>query len=193
MQASSVYVREMFAITESVKKWRQYLIGRHFHIFTDQKSLKNLLVQTIQTPEQQKWAATLQGFSFDITYKPGKSNLVEDALRRKFTESTPGVLFMTTSSILPSLLTSLTATTTLILQVKSLQQRQAVISLCHLNTSSKTGWSISKAEFSYQIYKAYDRLSLLSFITPLLQVTPVFNLPWHASLPPLLGQMFTEM
>lgn len=98
----------MFAITKSVKKWRQYLIGRHFHIFTDQKSLKNLLVQTIQTPEQLKWAATLQGFSFDITYKPGKSNLVEDALRRKFTESTPGVLFMTTSSILlPSLLTSL--------------------------------------------------------------------------------------
>lgn len=107
MQASSVYVREMFAIVESVKKWHQYLIGRHFHIFTDKKSLKNLLVQTIQTPEQQKWAAKLQEFSFDINYKPDKSNLVEDALSRKFTESTPGVLFMTTSSILPSLLTSL--------------------------------------------------------------------------------------
>jgi hypothetical protein len=66
MQASSVYVREMFAITEAVKKWRQYLIGRHFQIFTDQKSLRNLLVQTIQTPEQQKWASKLQGFDFDI-------------------------------------------------------------------------------------------------------------------------------
>jgi hypothetical protein len=31
MQAASVYVREMYAITEAVKKWRQYLIGRHFH------------------------------------------------------------------------------------------------------------------------------------------------------------------
>ncbi|XP_058726191.1 uncharacterized protein LOC131597514 [Vicia villosa] len=44
LQNSSVYVREMYAITESVKKWRQYLIGRHFHIYTDQRSLKNLLV-----------------------------------------------------------------------------------------------------------------------------------------------------
>lgn len=59
MQTSSVYMREMCAITEAVKKWRQYLIGQHFHIFTDQKSLKNLLVQTIQTPEQQKWAVKL--------------------------------------------------------------------------------------------------------------------------------------
>lgn len=74
MQASLVYVLEMYAITESIKNWRQYLIGRHFHIFTNRKSLKNLLVQTIQTPEQQKWASKLQGFSFDIFYKPGKNN-----------------------------------------------------------------------------------------------------------------------
>jgi hypothetical protein len=31
MQASSVYVREMYAITEAVKTWCQYLIGRHSH------------------------------------------------------------------------------------------------------------------------------------------------------------------
>ncbi|XP_058784354.1 uncharacterized protein LOC131659138 [Vicia villosa] len=72
MQASSVYVREMFAVTEAVKKWRQYLIGQKFHIYTDQKSLRNLLLQRIQTPEQQKWAAKLQGFNFEIFYKPGK-------------------------------------------------------------------------------------------------------------------------
>lgn len=30
MQASSAYVRELFAITEAVKKWRQYLLGRRF-------------------------------------------------------------------------------------------------------------------------------------------------------------------
>lgn len=52
LQASSVYVREMYVITKAVKKWRQYLIGTHFHIYTDQKSLKNILVQKIQTLEQ---------------------------------------------------------------------------------------------------------------------------------------------
>ncbi|XP_058742588.1 uncharacterized protein LOC131615102 [Vicia villosa] len=105
MQASSVYVREMFAITESVKKWRQYLIGQRFHIYTDQKSLRSLLLQRIQTPEQERWTAKLQGFDFDISYKPGKSNLVADALSRKF-EPEPAIL-LALSSPLPDLLHTL--------------------------------------------------------------------------------------
>nr|KYP64281.1 Retrovirus-related Pol polyprotein from transposon 297 family [Cajanus cajan] len=36
MQSESVYVREMYAIIEAVKKWRQYLIGQKFIILTDQ-------------------------------------------------------------------------------------------------------------------------------------------------------------
>ncbi|XP_058733853.1 uncharacterized protein LOC131605523 [Vicia villosa] len=104
LQAASVYAREMYAITEAVKKWRQYLIGRHFHIFTDQKSLKNLLVQTIQTPEQQKWAAKMQGFSFEIFYKPGKTNSVADALSRKPEETS---LMFAISSTIPTFLSHL--------------------------------------------------------------------------------------
>ncbi|PNX92586.1 Ty3/gypsy retrotransposon protein, partial [Trifolium pratense] len=107
MQSSSVYVREMFAITEAVKKWRQYLIGRHFHIFTDQKSLKSLLVQTIQTTEQQKWTSKLQGFSFDIFYKPGNTNLVADALSRKNTDAESAGLLLSVSSTVPVLLSTL--------------------------------------------------------------------------------------
>ncbi|XP_058757747.1 uncharacterized protein LOC131631003 [Vicia villosa] len=106
LQASSVYVREMYAITEAVKKWRQYLIGRHFHIYTDQKSLKNLLVQTIQTPEQQKWAAKLQGFQFEIFYKPGRTNQVADALSRRPTEDDAAVL-LSISSPVPHLIKEL--------------------------------------------------------------------------------------
>lgn len=106
MQRSSVYVREIFTITEAIKKWRQYLIGRHFHIFTNQKSLKELLTQTIQTPEQQKWAAKLQGFSFEICYKPGKTNLVADALSRKHAPDT-ATLLLTVSSVVPNILQDL--------------------------------------------------------------------------------------
>ncbi|XP_058732695.1 uncharacterized protein LOC131604261 [Vicia villosa] len=105
MQAASVYVREMLAITESVKKWRQYLIGHKFHIYTDQKSLRDLLLQRIQTPEQQRWTAKLQGFDFEISYKPGKSNLVADALSRKFDKEE--ALLLALSSPVPDLFRTL--------------------------------------------------------------------------------------
>ena len=105
MQAASVYVREMFDVIEAVKKWRQYLIGQQFHIHTDQKSLRNLLLQKIQTPEQQKWAAKLQGFNFEIFYKPGKTNVVADALSRKYSSDPPVCLSF--SSAVPTLLSIL--------------------------------------------------------------------------------------
>ncbi|KAL4283566.1 hypothetical protein GQ457_16G024110 [Hibiscus cannabinus] len=83
MQASSTYNREMFAITQAVKKWRQYLLGRKFVILTDQKSLRELTQQTIQTPEQQQWLSKLLGYDFEIRYRPGKLNSTADALSRK--------------------------------------------------------------------------------------------------------------
>ena len=52
---SSTYVRELAAITNAVKKWRQYLLGHHFVILTDHRSLKELMTQAIQTPEQHRY------------------------------------------------------------------------------------------------------------------------------------------
>lgn len=80
--SSSAYVRELFAITEAIKKWCQYLLGNTFKIFTNHKSLKNLMTQAIQTPEQQKWLTKLMGYNYEIHYKPSKENVVADALSR---------------------------------------------------------------------------------------------------------------
>ena len=62
------------------KKWRQYLLGHHFVILTDHQSLKKLMNQAIQTPEQHRFLARLLGFDYVIQYRAGKSNVVADAL-----------------------------------------------------------------------------------------------------------------
>ncbi|GJT16232.1 reverse transcriptase [Tanacetum coccineum] len=81
LQQASTYVWEMFAITEAVKRWRQCLLGRPFPtIQTDHQSLRSIVNQTIQTPEQYKWLSKLLGYDFTITYRPGSDNGPADAL-----------------------------------------------------------------------------------------------------------------
>ncbi|KAH9687361.1 hypothetical protein KPL70_014745 [Citrus sinensis] len=53
LQVASTYIKELNAIAEAIHKWRQYLLGRFFIIRTDHKSIKELLQQVIQTPDQQ--------------------------------------------------------------------------------------------------------------------------------------------
>lgn len=82
LQAASTYTKELHAITESVRKWRQYLLGRFFVVRTDHKSIRELLQQTIQTPEQQRYVSKLLGYHFRIEFRTGCSNKAADALSR---------------------------------------------------------------------------------------------------------------
>lgn len=82
MSSSSAYVRELYAIMKAIKKWRQYLLGSTFKIYTDHNNLKSLVTQVIQTLEQQKWLTKLMWYSYEIHYKPGNENVVAGALSR---------------------------------------------------------------------------------------------------------------
>lgn len=73
MQKQSAYVREMFAVKETVSKFRHYLVGHKFIIRTDQEALKCMCQQTIHTPEQQKWLPKLLDYDFFLS----STNLVE--------------------------------------------------------------------------------------------------------------------
>lgn len=86
MANSSTYVRELAAITVAVKKWRQYLLGHQFIIMTDHRSLRELMNQAVQTPEQHCYLARLLGFNYTIQYRSGQTNIVADALSRAMEE-----------------------------------------------------------------------------------------------------------
>lgn len=62
---ASAYVRELYAITQAVLKWRHYLLDRMFTIKMNHKSLRDLMSQVIQTPEQQFYLTKLLGFQYD--------------------------------------------------------------------------------------------------------------------------------
>jgi len=84
MQKQSAYTIEFYAITESLAKFRHYLLGHKFIIKMNQKSLQELLDQTLQTPEQQQWLPKFLGYDFTIQYSSGKENIHADALSRSF-------------------------------------------------------------------------------------------------------------
>jgi len=74
---------------------------------TDQRSLKHLQDQTIQTPEQEAWLPKLLGFSYTIEYKPGPTNATADALSRSFHMAISIVQSYLMDDIHAALLTSL--------------------------------------------------------------------------------------
>ena len=81
-QALSTYERELIAIVHAVRKWQNYLQGRHFIIKTDHSSLKYFLGQRTNTQFQQKWVSKLLGFDYEIQYRSGNENIVADSLSR---------------------------------------------------------------------------------------------------------------
>ncbi|KAF7801788.1 Retrotransposable element Tf2 [Senna tora] len=92
LSKASAYVRELYAITQAVMKWRHYLLGRKFTIKTDHKSLKELMHKVVQTPEQQFYLSKMLGFNFDLVYRTGRTNLVADALSRQEEGEIPSVV-----------------------------------------------------------------------------------------------------
>jgi len=66
-----------------LKIWRHYLYGSKFEVFSDHKSLKYLFDQKEFNMRQRRWLEYLKDFEFQLSYHPGKANVVVDALSRK--------------------------------------------------------------------------------------------------------------
>ncbi|XP_071925131.1 transposon Tf2-1 polyprotein [Coffea arabica] len=74
---------ELAAVIFALKKWRHYLYGVTFEVYTDHKSLKYLFSQKELNLRQRRWVEFLEDYDCSINYHPGKANVVADALSRK--------------------------------------------------------------------------------------------------------------
>lgn len=78
----SSFKLEFLALKWAVsEKFRDYLLGRHTVVFTDNNPLAHLRTAKLGAVEQ-RWAAQLAPFDLEIRFRSGKSNKCADALSR---------------------------------------------------------------------------------------------------------------
>ena len=96
---------ELLALKWSVsEKFREYLLGNKFTVYTDNNPLSYLQTAKLGAVEQ-RWASQLALFDFEIKYRPGTANKNADALSRlpapsdpaSITDVTPGFTMPTPS------------------------------------------------------------------------------------------------
>nr|GEY52294.1 putative reverse transcriptase domain-containing protein [Tanacetum cinerariifolium]GEZ09549.1 putative reverse transcriptase domain-containing protein [Tanacetum cinerariifolium] len=74
---------ELGAIVFALKIWRHYLYGTKCTVFTEHKSLQHILHQKELNIRQLRWLELLADYDYEIRYRPGKENVVANALSRK--------------------------------------------------------------------------------------------------------------
>lgn len=80
----SVTERECLAVIKAIKKFRPYIEGYHFEIYTDHSSLKWLMTTKDLSGRLARWSLKLQPYSFTIHHRKGSLNVVPDCLSRQF-------------------------------------------------------------------------------------------------------------
>jgi len=75
--------RELYALMWAMKKFRHYLLGRHFVARVDHKPLVNLL-RNKMTLLTEGWMDTILEYSFSTEYLEGTQNELADALSRSY-------------------------------------------------------------------------------------------------------------
>ena len=75
--------KELFAVVHCLKTWQHYLGLHKTKVFTDNVSLKYFETQAQMSAKQLRWHDTLALMNVDLIHKPGRDNVVPDALSRR--------------------------------------------------------------------------------------------------------------
>ncbi|KAF1321175.1 reverse transcriptase, partial [Globisporangium splendens] len=79
-----VHDKELLAMKYSLVKFRVYLLGEErFAIFTDHASLRTAVKTPHLSQRMARWFSFFAEYNFVVHYKPGKTNILADALSRR--------------------------------------------------------------------------------------------------------------
>jgi hypothetical protein len=78
----SVNHKELLALVHALEKYRYYLLGRHFLVHTDHRSLIFLFDQVNMKEVLKRYLAIILQFDFSIQHVPGRLNCLPDLLSR---------------------------------------------------------------------------------------------------------------
>ena len=78
----SVPEKEMLTIFWALQTFRNYLYGSTFKVLTDHQPLTFALSPKNTNAKLKRWKSYLEEHDYEIQYKPGKTNVVADALSR---------------------------------------------------------------------------------------------------------------
>ena len=78
----STYDKEFYAIVQSLRFWRFYLLPTEFVLFSDHQALRYLNSQKKLNARHAKWVEFLNEYSFVINHRSGIENKAADALSR---------------------------------------------------------------------------------------------------------------
>ena len=81
----SVFDKELLAIKTAFEEWRHYLEGgeHQVKVLSDHKGLQFLADAKVMNQRHARWSTFFRRFNFVITYRPGSSNSLADALSRR--------------------------------------------------------------------------------------------------------------
>lgn len=151
-----VHDKELLAMKYALAKYRVYLLGdRPFVVYTDHASLRTAINSPHISQRMARWLSFFAEFNFTVEYKPGRFNVIADALSRRPVGSTPSqdacataVVTQPTSSLLDDV------------RKACARDKDTVTLMAHLSApSEQTLPALSKVQrASLHRYKADDGL-----------------------------------
>ena len=66
--------REALSMVYTLQKFRHYLLGRHFKMYTDHSALKYLVNKPMLGEKICRWLLLFQEYDFEVIMKPGRLN-----------------------------------------------------------------------------------------------------------------------